>query len=289
MLAHIHVMKTAGQTICDILRQSFPLSHCDLQSPNVASAAELRWAQRCYPRLKSLTGHYVRPYGDLDAWSGSIRYFTFLRDPIQRCASHYQFMHSRNGYRVPFFDWIRKNGGDHQTRYFTSHRNADAAIEILERKVGFVGLVERFDESLVLWRRWANEPQLNIRYRSRNIAADNRIKQELLADPQSRALLDEFNREDSRLYQYAREVIYPRQLAVFGCVSPEEVAAQTALAPNVRSAESLLAACKRNLLYKPLARAISRRAKLQPRGLRVTESAPPDAGSNPAGAGASVN
>jgi hypothetical protein len=282
-------MKTAGQTICDILRQSFPGSHCDLQSPSVASANELRLTRRFYPGLKSLTGHYVRPYGDLDTWPGPIRYFTFLRDPIQRCASHYQFMVSRNNFRVSFVDWIRKNGGDHQTRYFTSQRNADAAIEVLERKVGFVGLVERFDESLVLWRQWANEAQLNIRYRSRNIAADNRIKQELLADSQSRALLEEFNGEDVRLYQYARDVIYPRQLGRWGHVSPEEVAAQTTLAEGVRPAENLLAACKRNLFYKPLARTICRRTRQPLQATCITQSVPPNAGSNPAGAGASVN
>ena len=35
--------------------------------------------------------------------------------------------------------------------------NADRAIEAIERHVGFVGLQERFDESLVMLRRWVDD------------------------------------------------------------------------------------------------------------------------------------
>ena len=89
LIAYVHVMKTGGQTMCDILRQSFPGRHCDLQARGVATAEDLRFARRFYPGLLSVAGHGVVPLGDLAAACDSIRYFVFLRDPVERCVSHY--------------------------------------------------------------------------------------------------------------------------------------------------------------------------------------------------------
>jgi len=53
MLAHVHIMKTAGQTFRGILRQSFPGRHCDLMAGHrPATASDIRWARHFYPGLK---------------------------------------------------------------------------------------------------------------------------------------------------------------------------------------------------------------------------------------------
>jgi hypothetical protein len=260
MLAHVHVMKTAGQTISGILRQSFPGNHCDLHTPSlVATAADLRLARRVYPKLQSISGHGVRPYSDLAAAGQSLRYFTFLRDPIERCASHYQFSVARDHLPGGLTAFLHSWGGNHQTSYFSPTANAEEAIEAIESQVGFVGLLERFGESLAMWQQWAGEPRLNVNVRSRNVAADNRVKSELLADPESLALMHECNQHDLRLYRYVCDVIYPRQLRQYQARCQPVDRAPTR---GVRwlPPESLLARAKRNLLYKPLARSFSRAA-----------------------------
>src|SRR5689334_19201964 len=113
MLAHVHIMKTAGQTFRGILRRSFPGKHCDLIAGGPATAADIRWARRFYPGLKSIAGHCVAPYTDLDEAGLNPRFFTFMRDPIQRCASHYQFSMERKTQRVPFEQWILQTSNYH--------------------------------------------------------------------------------------------------------------------------------------------------------------------------------
>jgi len=255
MLAHVHIMKTAGQTICRILRQSFPGNHCDLVVPRPATAYDVRWAKRFYPGLKSIAGHCVVPYSDLEQAGFAPRYFTFLRDPVERCTSHYQFSVQRNGCRQRFDRWLTLHT-NYQTQTLSNTQQASRAIEILEQRIGFVGLVERFNESLVLLRHWCGQGQLDVRYRSRNIAADNHIKRQLLADPETIARIREYHEGDYELYAYARDVVYPRQAQRFG---PGLAAAVAELedslpGPTILSFNQVVASAKRNMLYKPLTR-----------------------------------
>jgi len=267
MLAHIHIQKTGGQTVCDILRQSFPGTHCDLRS-RLATSADLRLARCFYPRMASIAGYGVLPLSDLGAWE-SVRFFAFIRDPLKRCASHYQFAWRKHGLRTDFETWIRTNA-DHQTRYLTrtgpavgtGKVAAEQAIAVLQKHVGLVGLLERFNESLVLLRRWSGNPGLNVCYRSRNVARDNDVKNRVLEDPRSRELLRRYNAEDEKLYRYVCEVVYPRQVAEYGGSLAGDVAELEASlpAPARFSIGRTLASAKRNLLYKPVARCLTRRA-----------------------------
>jgi len=261
MLAHVHIMKTAGQTFRSILRQSFPGKHCDLIATKLASPADIRWAKRFYPGLKSIAGHCVRPYIDLEETGLKPRYFTFLRDPIQRCASHYQFSMERKPQRVPFEEWVLSTSNYH-TRMLTDAEDADRAIEILESTIGFVGLVERFNESLVLFERWCDDKELNIQYRSINIAPSNRIKQEILSNPKHVALIQERHQADHAVYSYARDVIYARQVKQFGPKLPAKLLEleDSLPGPPILSFKLLAATAKRDMLYKPLTRYVRRAA-----------------------------
>jgi len=247
-------MKTAGQTICGILRQSFPGNHCDLVVPRPALARDVRWALRFYPRLKSIAGHCVVPYSDLETAGFSPRYFTFLRDPVQRCVSHYQFSVQKNGLRQRFDRWLVMHT-NYQTQALSNTQQAARAIEILEERVGFVGLVERFHESLVLLRQWSGGA-LDVRYRARNIAVDNSIKQKLLADPDTVARIREYHEADDKVFAYARDVIYPRQVRQFGAGLAAAVAEleENLPGPTILSINQVVASAKRNMLYKPLTR-----------------------------------
>jgi len=261
MLAHVHVMKTAGQTLREILRQSFTGQHCDLRaSGNYATAADLRWALQVYPQLKSIAGHHVVPYSDLEDVGRELRYFTFFREPVARFASHYQFG-CHNASRLLPFDEFLDRFANLQTRHIASVPQASAAIEMLQRRIGFVGLMEKFNESLVLLKHWSGEP-LELPCHSQNIAPSNDIKQRLLSDPRSVERIRAAHSEDLRLYDYARDVIYPRQVARFGPGLAAAVSELTEAEPaaNILSFSRLLATAKRDLLYKPLTKSPHRKA-----------------------------
>jgi hypothetical protein len=264
LIANIHVMKTGGQTMCDILRQSFPGRHCDVQVKGVATADDLRFARRLYPRLRSIAGHGIVPLSNLADACDSIRFFAFLRDPVERCVSHYQYR--RNKDEVSDFEpWLEKFA-NYQVRFLSrTHTqpdpwavppDADRAIEAIEGHVGFVGLQERFDESLVMLRRWVDDPEFDVEYRARNVAAKSTIRKQLLGDPRIVDLIKSHHVEDEKLYRYVRETVYPRQLAQYGPALADDVAALRAKlpAPQRRVIARALASVKRGLIYKPLAR-----------------------------------
>jgi hypothetical protein len=265
VIAYAHVMKTGGQTMCDILRQSFPGRHCDLQAKGVATAGDLRFARRFYPRLRSIAGHGVVPLGDLASACGPIRYFMFLRDPVERCVSHYQYRRNKDE-TSDFESWLAKHA-NYQARFLCrTHESgeswpavADAgrAIDVLDRYVGFIGLQERFDESLVLLGRWVDDPAFDVAYRARNVASSSAIRRQLVGDPRTVEMIRAHHVEDEKLYRHARDVVYPRQVARYGLTLAADVAALRARlpAPQSRILARAAAAVKRGVIYKPLARA----------------------------------
>ncbi len=266
LVAYAHVMKTGGQTMSDILRQSFPGRHCDIQANGVATAADLRFARRFYPRLRSVAGHGVVPLGNFAEACDSIRYFMFLRDPVERCVSHYQYRRNKDE-RSDFEPWLARYA-NYQSRFLCRTHgmgeawpevaDGDRAIEVLERQVGFVGLQERFDESLVLLARWVGDPEFDVAYRSRNVASSSAIRRQLLGDPRTVEMIRTHHVEDEKVYRHVRDHLYPRQVAQYGATLADDVAALKARlpAPQGRVVARALAAVRRGVFYKPFARAM---------------------------------
>jgi hypothetical protein len=267
LIAYVHVMKTGGQTMCDILRQSFPGRHCDLQAKGVATADDLRFARAFYPRLRSIAGHGVVPLGNLASACDSIRYFVFLRDPVERCVSHYQYRRNKDE-TSDFESWLVRNQ-NYQTRFLCMTSDSgelwpvadvDRAIDAIDRHVGFVGLQERFDESLVLLGRWVADLAFDPAYRARNVASTNAVRRQILDDPRLVEMIRAHHVEDEKLYRHVRDVVYPRQVAQYGDSLAADVATLRSRlpAPQRRVVSRALAAVKRGVLYKPLARALRR-------------------------------
>ena len=258
MLAHVHIQKTAGQTIRAILRKNFGPAHCDLFKDYGDLERDWKWTVRCYRRLESIAGHAVKPVPALEKHFPQGRYYTFVREPLRRCISHYQFMLQSGVPCGPFREWVEANA-DHQTRMIAGEPNAEKAIELLRTRIGFVGLVERFDESLVLWKRWTGIPHLDVRYRSVNVARSNSVRKSVLSDDSNRGLIRDLHRQDAKLYRYVVEELYPRQVAAYGETLQADVRSfERALATGTNSSwVGLLGKAKRNLVYKPVMRFVN--------------------------------
>ncbi len=145
-----------------------------------------------------------------------------LRDPVKRCVSHYAYGVHRGAFGKPITEWIRdETWHDYQTRKLAGVADAARAREILENRVAFVGLVERFDESLRMLASLLPEaaPPPAPVHRNRSPVQD--LRDELLADPAVVDMIWSVHREDQRVYEYVRDVVWPRQQeAVSGAAPP---------------------------------------------------------------------
>ena len=135
---------------------------------------------------------------------------------------------------------------------------------MVKEKVSFVGLVERFDESLVMFRAWAGMPTLDLRYRSLNVSAtrsvrDHFLVRELLdSDADLAAAIEEANREDLKLYRWVVDEVYPCQQEQYESELLQELRPfrEANACANIRWSDSIAAKAYRNAVFKPLRRIV---------------------------------
>jgi hypothetical protein len=267
MLAFAHIQKTAGTTLKHILRRSFGPHHCDVlvwpREPRgrIATPDDLRRTRWIYPRLASISGHPIVPFGPLSEACRDLRFYTFLREPLARAVSHYVDFKTR-GEDTSLKEYLRHSDRNNwQCRKLCGRASADEAAEVLHPRVFFVGLVEHFDESLVLLRHFADDVRLDIRYRRANTSRKPALNKQLLEDVDSRNLLSEANDEDLKLYRHVVEHVYPRQQVEYGPHLAQHVADLRDANRTYRPRSNLLGTAVRLCLYKPLLPLCSRGAQ----------------------------
>lgn len=260
MLVFIHINKTAGRTVRYILRSSFGLRHCDVEPWHARwtdppfSTHDLQRLRRYYPNLESIGGHRLRAYVDLQENGTEFRYFTFMRDPLKTSASRFQFnVQYRGKHNLVFEEWIQRDWARHQqTKMIAGVADVDEAIRILQAKHIFVGLTERFDESMVLLEAlMAN--YLNISYKRVNVARDNTLAKSLLSTESTRQMLIEANQADLELYNFVRQELYPTFQREYGPSLEADVARyRQTQSSNFNYWNLTLSRLKQYMLYKPL-------------------------------------
>jgi hypothetical protein len=276
MYAFIHIEKTAGSTLTGILRRSFGTRHCDIRLGRASrklgardvrpcvEKADLQRVQRLYPHLDCIAGHSVKPYGGLGAPSSDIRFFTFLRDPAARYISHY-LNRARVYDRDAFDKWVASSWTQNwQTKKIAGVPDADRAIEMMQQRIGFVGLTERFDESLLLLGQWLAEPGFRAEYRRVNQLEKKRRARDVVREQTdtsylktdyARQRIAEANAEDQKLYDYVVTRLYPRQVAAYrGELAADLQRLRQRNQSAGRLREPAWPAFYRNCVYKPLLR-----------------------------------
>lgn len=259
MLVFIHNNKTAGRTIRYILRSSYGLRHCEVEPLHTNgercpfSTEDLRHVRKLYPQLESIAGHSITGYVDLQESGTHFAYFTFMREPLKTCASRFQYnVQYRGKQELRFEEWIQQDWPrDQQTKRIAGVANVDEAIRTIHAKHIFVGLTERFDESLLLLKGLI-AGNLNIAYRRVNAARDNTIADSLLATERTRQMLLEANRADLELYKYVKQELYPSFQREYGSTLEADL-------ERYRQAHShtfnywnlMLSRLKQYLVYKP--------------------------------------
>ncbi len=256
-----------------VLVRSFGTGHCEIRTPYSrrdagvpdhdvdVTADDLRRVRRVYRQLKGIAGHNVKPYSDLANACAGLRYFTFLRDPVARYLSHFK-NRARAYTRDDFERWIGAVWThDWQTKVLVGEPDADKAIEFLSNHVGFVGLTESFDASLLTLGQWLGLPGFRPEYRSVNRldekhrsrdTARARADLSYLDEPEIRERLAAANANDRRLYEHVQRTIFPRQLDAYRGDLDADVATLRRRNLQLRQLrEPLSSRVLRNVVYKP--------------------------------------
>ena len=168
----------------------------------------MKIARRIFPGIKSISGHNLKE-ATQHIPDETFRYMTVLRDPVKRCISHFQDNCLRHDNKLPFEEWI-KNERIHnlQVKHIAGEDNLEKAKKLLQKKYFFIGLTERFDESLQLLK-IISPYKLNINYKKKVVAKDNSIKNEIMKNPDKLALAKKHNQLDVESYNWVTNELFP--------------------------------------------------------------------------------
>jgi hypothetical protein len=245
LLAFVHMEKAAGTSFIGALRQTFGVNHCDVLYHEVHDSAEIarqiQFARCVHPGLKSIASHNIRPQGI--SKDSSLHLMTFLRDPVKRSLSHYQYQLDVLHKPKSFDEWIiEPRFRNLMTRKLVDGEDIEAAKEVLRERFFFVGLVERFEESIMMLSRLSPFP-LDIRIRRENVRRGVDKIEALRSDANALQALEEANKLDRELYRYVEKELWPRYQEL-----AKPLPKVTVRRPAINR---YLNRAYRNLIYKP--------------------------------------
>lgn len=234
-LFFLHLPRTAGTTLNAVLHDNFA-------PETVLSVYAKEDYERCrmleadvLERIRLIEGHLMPESFDPPSLYGRrLRMFTLLREPLSRLVSEYVFQKSwpenhlyayLNENAVSFRDYLTSNDPllKFRGRNFVTHclagvfapdRNPDEVLALakkhLEESFCFVGIQERFDESLLLL---ADEIGLQKLFHERRNMLRPGLADAVSAEDQ--ALAARLNNADLELYAFAR-TLFERRVAAAG-------------------------------------------------------------------------
>ena len=192
-LAFIQIEKSAGKTVARIMRRKYGTAHCDASSWSRApqlSDSDLDKVQALYPNLESKAGHSVRPYGLSQARRDEFNFYTMLRNPVERCAAHYDYQVTVKKRSLSLSQWLDDEAyRNRQTKYLAGKEDLASALGVLD-SLFFVGITEKLHESMVLL---GAKLSIDTRFPEYQESPTTRLGSELLHNPESRALLESAN------------------------------------------------------------------------------------------------
>ncbi len=232
MLVFSHIPKTAGTTFNLLLRRYFGsrlmAARTRPHSPHTAyRKIDFERDRRWFRSLACMSGHGVKPFCDFGEAENRMQWFSFFREPESRFLSHYihQQTGAIDGYRMPLDQWVNRfRRSNWMVRMMAGEEDLAAAKQIVRDKLQFVGITEKFDQSLDLFRKRFRLKNFDVRYgRPRMTSRDTRLRDQLAATgEQWQDLILEHNALDRELYRFVVEQLWPDQVAQCQAESPEK-------------------------------------------------------------------
>jgi Sulfotransferase family len=228
ILAFVHIEKAAGTTIVEILRRNFCMRLCEVRPltntfDTAFSAEDMRRTLMINPTLLAITGHAVKPYSNVRDAYPNVQYVTLLRDPVHRYVSHYQYWVERMGKTIAFEEFLNLDKMQNfQTRKITGGNDLALAKEILNSQFMLVGLVEQFDEFVLLLREKLLPYRLDPLYRVANATRTKTFGESILK--QFSKEIAKNNELDIELYNYVKHALLPGAISAYGDGFKEDLA-----------------------------------------------------------------
>jgi hypothetical protein len=207
-----HIPKTAGTSFKTLLRANYGI-HCveanKVKRP-LFTDQDLRFASKVFFGIRAVVGHNLANPTEHLSREGMV-FVTFLRQPLDRCLSHYQDRVVRTGLKMNFEQWIGMEENQNiMVRFIAGSPNLARAKRVLKEQFQFVGFTERFEESLKMLNALLERP-LELGYNFKIRSASNQIREQILEDEKCLELARRHNRLDQQLYDYAlSEIFLPR-------------------------------------------------------------------------------
>ena len=221
LICFVHIEKAAGTTLKHIFRRVFYLRHLTVRpyfKPQnfenrpysaIFGSRDLRLVLLLNPFVKIISGHSLKPYGDLEKVSRQIKYITILRNPVDRYFSQYGFSTRVMGNKWTFDEFMNiEEHNNFQTKKIAGKEDLNLAMEILKTKFFIVGTVENFNSFLSLLSLKLGIKKAIGRYEIRNRKKGEKGIEKL--KQQYHEKVAEKNDLDILLYKFVEEVIFPK-------------------------------------------------------------------------------
>ena len=230
------------------------IHHVDTQKTKrqVYTANDLKFARKVFFGVKAISGHnLINPQVYLN--EPGVQLITILRDPVMRCASHYQDVVLRRNERKRFKDWIEDTDQQNLScKKISGSNDLAKAKNLLKESYLMVGVTERFQETLKIMQILLDE-SLDLYNIRRVTARSNEIKLNLLEDEASLKLLKKHNQLDQQLYDFVLEDIF------LPAVEEHRKEMDSIIIPELDSNKKNLSVRRRsiqynNYVYRPLVR-----------------------------------
>lgn len=169
------------------------------------TSTDLRRLRRILPFVRGIGGHTTRTYaGYEDVVGDDIRYITFLRDPVSRYLSHFNYQRQVMGIDWTLDAFLADGRFDN---YQTIRLAPDGNVQSAKRQIdlmSFVGIVEEFNTSLLLLRSIVPELFSTVCYERKNVGSTRRGGMGLdELSVEQRGRIVEKNADDMELYRHA--------------------------------------------------------------------------------------
>lgn len=273
MLAFVHIEKAAGTTLNHILRRNFFLRYIDVrpltqERLGVLTARDLRMYLRVNPFLSCISGHAVKPYSDLAVALPDIRYITLIRDPTKRYVSQFLYWNRHLKKNISFPEFLaHEPTWNFQAKKFVGAADLESAKEMLKTRFLVVGIVEEFNEFLVLLQHKLHPLDFDPSYVAKNAAVDSGGQvNEIIAQYGDQIRAN--NRVDMQLYDFVCHELLPRQRSEYGPNLTEhvqELSKKNAAVPH-RTLKPYLDYALRKAYYEPITGLLRRAHGLPGRG-----------------------
>lgn len=252
MMAFCHIPKTAGMAVVDIFKYQYGIRYLQTTGWKLGSrytASALNFDLMASPGLKCVGGHGIRPCLSFGRISHKFKWFTLIRNPLDRVLSHYVYDVQIGRGKWPNLEsWLMDGHDNYQSRWIAGKADGDMAIQIIKDKFISVGLQDYFIESMhhlatiCRWKRLVCPPTRV------NATKEDDVKKKAKREAQDISdLIEEMNSEDIKLYNFVKIHIWPQQMKTI-MNSEVEISSKPNIEEKLRSKMNNI---YRGMVYKP--------------------------------------